>query len=62
MICWAVRQRDRIRSYTYLYAKDEDAHAAADAPIYTNHDVAAARAVEYVDMGFTAVKFDPAGP
>ena len=54
--------RERIRSYTYLYAKDEDAHAAADAPIYTNPDVAAARAVEYVDMGFTAVKFDPAGP
>ncbi|MGB0853310.1 MAG: mandelate racemase/muconate lactonizing enzyme family protein [Pikeienuella sp.] len=56
------KTRERIRSYTYLYAKDEDAHAAADAPIYTNPDVAAARALEYVDMGFTAIKFDPAGP
>ena len=30
--------------------------------VYSNPDAAAARAVEYVAMGFTAVKFDPAGP
>lgn len=56
------KTRDRIRTYTYLYPKGEDAHASADAPIYRDPEVAAARAVEYVDMGFTAVKFDPAGP
>ncbi|MEM7653773.1 MAG: hypothetical protein AAF220_11420, partial [Pseudomonadota bacterium] len=30
--------------------------------IYTDPDVAAARAAEYVSMGFTGIKFDPAGP
>ncbi|MEM7547753.1 MAG: mandelate racemase/muconate lactonizing enzyme family protein [Pseudomonadota bacterium] len=56
------RTRDRIRTYTYLYAAGDDAHAAPDAAIYTDPDVAAARAAEYVSMGFTGIKFDPAGP
>lgn len=56
------RCHERIRSYTYLYAAGADAHAAPDAAIYTDPDVAAARALDYVEMGFTAVKFDPAGP
>ena len=30
--------------------------------VYDDPDAAAERALEYVDQGFTAVKFDPAGP
>ncbi len=52
---------ERLRSYTYLYpANDADANSAD--PVYSDPDTAAARAVEYVEQGFTAVKFDPAGP
>ncbi|MDH3474971.1 MAG: mandelate racemase/muconate lactonizing enzyme family protein [Rhodospirillales bacterium] len=51
------RVRDRLRSYSYLYPKEGD-----DADVYTDPDLAAARAAEYVEQGFTAVKFDPAGP
>ena len=55
------RVHEKLRSYTYLYpAADEDAYA--DSPVYNDPDEAAARALEYVAMGFTAVKFDPAGP
>ena len=51
----------RLRSYTYLYPEGgADAHS--DSPVYTDPDAAAARAVKYVAEGFTAVKFDPAGP
>ncbi len=52
---------ERLRSYTYLYP-DSGADAYADSPVYSDPDAAAARALEYVAMGFTAVKFDPAGP
>ncbi len=51
---------ERLRSYTYLYPADEGDANSAD-PVYSNPDVAAQRAVEYVQQGFTAVKFDPAG-
>ena len=47
---------ERLRSYTYLYPKDGD-----EADVYLDPDVAARRALEYVEQGFTAVKFDPAG-
>lgn len=57
------RTRDRVRSYTYLYPPSgADAHSDMAAKVYSDPDVAAARAAEYVAMGFTAVKFDPAGP
>ena len=50
--------RDRLRSYTYLYPhEDEDATT-----FYADPDRSAERALEYVSQGFTAVKFDPAGP
>ncbi len=49
---------ERLRSYTYLYPADGDDEEA----VYTNPDVAAEQAVAYVGEGFTAVKFDPAGP
>ncbi len=50
------RVHDRLRTYTYLYPTD-------DLPdVYTDPEDAAARAAEEVALGFSAVKFDPAGP
>lgn len=49
---------DRIRSYTYLYPllhHDDDA-------FWTSPEMQAESAAEMVKLGFTAVKFDPAGP
>jgi galactonate dehydratase len=38
-----------------------DAHAAIEGPsVYNDPDIAAARALDYVEHGFTALKFDPA--
>ncbi len=48
---------ERIRSYTYIYPREGDA-----AHVYSDPDAAAQRAAEYAAQGFTAVKFDPAGP
>ena len=50
------RVHDRLRSYTYLYAEEGD-----ETDVYTDPELAARRASEYVRLGFTAVKFDPAG-
>jgi len=47
---------ERLRSYTYLYPKESD-----KASVYSDPELAAQRALEYVEMGFTAVKFDPIG-
>ena len=46
----------KLRSYTYLYPKKSD-----KADVYTNASLAAERAGEYIEKGFTAVKFDPVG-
>jgi len=57
------RVHERLRSYTYLYPTAEEADDVhADAAVYSDPDAAAERAAEYVAQGFTAVKFDPAGP
>lgn len=57
------RVHDRLRSYTYLYPREEDGpDAFDDAAVYVDPDLAAHRAAQEVDRGFTAVKFDPAGP
>jgi galactonate dehydratase len=48
---------ERLRTYTYLYPEEGDT-----ADVYSDPDLAATRAAEYVERGFTAVKFDPAGP
>jgi len=48
---------EKLRTYTYIYPKDSDS-----TDVYTDAELAAERALEYVDQGFTAVKFDPAGP
>ena len=49
--------RDAARSYTYLYAEPDDR-----SDVYVDPELAARRAADYVEQGFTAVKFDPAGP
>lgn len=48
---------DRLRTYTYIYPR-----VGEDNSVYSDPDLAATRALEYIDMGFTALKFDPAGP
>ncbi len=55
---------ERLRTYTYLYPKSGDVYPDGDDPehIYVNPHRAAERALDYVAMGFTAIKFDPAGP
>ena len=55
---WGGRLRERLRSYTYLYpGPGED-----PAGFYNDPDASAACAARMVEVGFTAVKFDPAGP
>jgi L-alanine-DL-glutamate epimerase-like enolase superfamily enzyme len=58
---WALlggKINQKIRSYTYLYPQPgEDA-----SEFWVNADMTAQAAARYVEMGFTAVKFDPAGP
>ena len=48
---------EKLRSYTYLYPKETD-----KTDVYRDPELAAERAAEYVQQGFTAVKFDPVGP
>ena len=47
-----------LRAYTYLYPGADDKENLA----YSDASIAAERAVYYRDLGFTALKFDPAGP
>ena len=51
------RVHERLRSYTYIYARPGD-----KVDVYQDADLSAERAVELVKQGFTAIKFDPAGP
>lgn len=51
------RVHERLRTYTYLYPRHSD-----PSDVYIDPQMAAQRAAEYVERGFTAVKFDPAGP
>lgn len=60
---------EKLRSYTYLYPiHPEDSKIISNYPVddedsvYTNPDMAAEVAAQYAKQGFTAVKFDPAGP
>jgi 2-dehydro-3-deoxyphosphogalactonate aldolase len=48
---------EKLRSYTYIYARPGD-----KTDVYRDPDLAAERAAEYLGQGFTALKFDPAGP
>ena len=49
--------RERVRTYTYIYPAP-----GADNSVYSNADISCERATEYIKQGFTALKFDPAGP
>ena len=49
--------RDRVRTYTYIYPAP-----GADNSVYSNPDISCERAASYIKEGFTALKFDPAGP
>ncbi len=51
------RVHERLRSYTYIYARPGD-----KVNVYQDPKLSAERAAEYVAQGFTAIKFDPAGP
>ncbi len=54
---------DRLRSYTYLYPPEGDVYPDPNIPnVYNDPHVAAEVAAKAVEQGFTAVKFDPAGP
>lgn len=48
---------ERLRAYTYIYPRPGD-----QSDVYHDPDLAATRAAEYLAEGFTALKFDPAGP
>lgn len=50
---------DELWSYTYLYP---GADTPDDVDVFTNPEYAARRAEDYVEMGFTALKFDPVTP
>jgi len=51
------RVHEKLRSYTYIYPSEGDT-----SDVYTDVDLAAERAAQYADLGFTALKFDPVGP
>jgi 2-dehydro-3-deoxyphosphogalactonate aldolase len=48
---------ERLRTYTYIYARPGD-----KTNVYQDPELSALRAAEYLAQGFTAIKFDPAGP
>ncbi|PKQ13020.1 MAG: isomerase [Alphaproteobacteria bacterium HGW-Alphaproteobacteria-1] len=58
---WALlggRMNERIRAYTYLYPLPHHDLAA----FWTSPEMAAESALDCVNRGYTAIKFDPAGP
>jgi L-alanine-DL-glutamate epimerase-like enolase superfamily enzyme len=58
---WALlggKINNRLRAYTYLYPLPHHEHA----PFWVSPEMAAESALEAVERGYTAVKFDPAGP
>ncbi len=48
---------ERLRAYTYIYPRPGDT-----SDVYHDPDLAANHATDYLAQGFTALKFDPAGP
>ena len=50
--------RKKLRSYTYLYPRPDQ----QENEFYASPDLSAEAASKAVSMGFTAIKFDPAGP
>jgi 2-dehydro-3-deoxyphosphogalactonate aldolase len=56
------RVHEKLRTYTYLYPKDGAVVTEDEPHVYNDPELAAELAAEYVAQGFTAIKFDPAGP
>ncbi len=61
------RVRGRLRSYTYLYPQSgsvypDEAEGKDAKNVYNDPEMAAKAALACVKQGFTAIKFDPAGP
>jgi len=58
------RVHEALRSYTYLYPAEGSIYPGETSgrTVYNDPDLAAENAVRWVEQGFTAVKFDPAGP
>jgi len=54
---------EKLRTYTYIYPDQGDVYPDEDDTqhVYVNPERAAERALRYVERGFTALKFDPAG-
>ena len=48
---------EKLRSYTYLYPKDSNGELN-----YEDPELGAQSAIELMQQGFSAIKFDPAGP
>ena len=53
---------EKLRSYTYLYLDVTDDGQMAVTNIHGDPDIAPKRAEHYMNMGFTAVGFDPVMP
>ena len=60
---------ERLRSYTYLYPAAEDFPPEGETPdpwavdkVFSDPELGPKRAVQYVEQGFTALKFDPVLP
>ena len=52
--------REKLRSYTYLYPAEGDVYPDPNTKnVYNDADLAAESALETVNSGFTAIKFDP---
>jgi L-alanine-DL-glutamate epimerase-like enolase superfamily enzyme len=57
------RVHDRLRSYSYIYPASGDVYPDPNTPnAYNDPDIAAEVSLRMVEQGFTALKFDPAGP
>ncbi|MEO1749128.1 MAG: mandelate racemase/muconate lactonizing enzyme family protein [Pseudomonadota bacterium] len=56
--------QNRLRSYTYLYPAEGSIYPSETSGrnVYNDPDLAAENALKWVERGFTAIKFDPAGP
>ena len=55
---------EKLRTYTYIYPESGNVYPDEPDPehVYVNPEKAANRAADYLAQGFTALKFDPAGP
>lgn len=55
------RVHESLRTYTYLYPADGADGLSTETAVYADPEAAAARALEYVGLGFTGLKLDPMG-